>query len=61
MRRVKKALEADPGFREELAKLIEAIPEEDRAAIQQITNVTGDQNVTMQIAGGGNRINIGRS
>ena len=41
-------------------KLIEAIPEQDRAAIQQIANVTGDQNVTVQIAGAGNRINIGR-
>ena len=57
---LKKALEADPGFRAELAGLVEAIPEQDRAAIQQIANVTGDQNVTVQSAGAGNRINIGR-
>ncbi len=57
---LKKALEADPRFRAELAKLVEAIPEQDRAAIQQIANVTGDQNVTVQSAGAGNRINIGR-
>ena len=57
---LEEALEADPGFRAELAKLVEAIPEQDRAAIRQIANVTGDQNVTVQTAGAGNRINIGR-
>ena len=40
--------------------LVEAIPAEERAAIQQIANVTGDQNVTVQSAGAGNRINVGR-
>ena len=57
---LKKALEADPGFRAELAGLVEAIPEQDRAAIRQIANITGDRNVTVQSAGAGNRINIGR-
>ena len=57
---LEKALEADPGFRAELAKLIEAIPAEQRAAIQQIANVTGDRNITTQIAGGGNQVNVDR-
>ena len=60
VRQVEKALEADPGFREELTKLVEAIPAEQRAAIQQIANVTGDRNVTTQIAGGGNQVNVDR-
>ncbi len=57
---LEKALEADPGFRGAVAKLIEEIPEEERAAIQQIANVTGDQNVTIQIAGAGNQVKVGR-
>jgi hypothetical protein len=58
---LEKALEADPDFRAVVAKLIDEIPEEKRAAIQQIANVTGDRNVTVQTAGKGNRINVGRS
>ena len=57
---LEKALEADPAFREQLAKLVEAIPEHDRVAIQQIANVTGDQNVTTQTAGSGNVVNVGQ-
>jgi hypothetical protein len=57
---LEKAFEADPEFRAEVARLVEAIPAEQRAAIQQIANVTGDRNVTVQSAGGGNRVNIGR-
>jgi hypothetical protein len=57
---LEKALEADPGFRDAVAKLVSDIPEEKRAAIQQIANVTGDRNVTTQIAGGGNQVNVGR-
>ena len=56
---LRKALEDDPGFREELARLIEAIPEQQRAAIQQIANITGDRNVSTQTAGSGNVVNVG--
>ena len=55
---LEKALEADPAFRETLAKLVEAIPEQDRVAIQQIANVTGDRNVNTQTAGSGNVVNV---
>ncbi len=56
---LEKALEADPDFRETVAGLIEAIPEEQRAAVTQIANVTGNKNVTPQIVGSGNKLNIG--
>jgi hypothetical protein len=55
---LEKALADDPAFREKLARLVEAIPEKDRAAIQQIANVTGDRNVTTQIAGSSNQVNV---
>jgi hypothetical protein len=58
---LRKALEADPEFRAEVTRLVEAIPTEQRAAIQQIANVTGNQNVTPQIAGSGNQVTIGRT
>jgi hypothetical protein len=58
---LEKALEADPEFRAEVTRLVEAIPTEQRAAIQQIANVTGNQNVTPQIAGSGNQVTIGRT
>jgi hypothetical protein len=57
---LEKVFEADPGFREAVAKLINEIPEEKRAAIQQIVNVTGDRNVTTEIAGSANQVNVGR-
>jgi hypothetical protein len=57
---LEKALEADPGFRAEVTRLVEAIPAEQRAAIRQIANVTGDRNVTTQIAGEGNQVTVGR-
>jgi hypothetical protein len=60
VRQVEKALEADPAFREELAKLVEAIPKKDRAAIQQIANFTGDRNITVQSAGAGNQVSVDR-
>ena len=55
---LEKAIEADPSFRDVISKLINEIPEETRATIQQIGNVTGDRNVTVQTAGAGNRVNI---
>jgi hypothetical protein len=51
---LKKALEADPAFRQELEKLVGEIKEKGGDRISQIANVTGDRNVTTQIAGSGN-------
>jgi hypothetical protein len=51
---LKKALEADPGFRAELAALVEEIKAKGGDRIIQSANVTGDHNVTTQIAGSGN-------
>ena len=55
---LEKALEADPAFRDQLTKLVEAIPEKERVAIQQIANVTGNQNVSTQTAGSGNVVTL---
>ena len=51
----------DPAFRDAVAKLVSDIPEDKRGAIQQIANVTGDRNVTTQIAGSGNQVTTGRA
>jgi len=51
---LEKAIQADPDFRETLATLIEEIKAKGGDAIVQTANVTGDQNVTTQIAGPGN-------
>ena len=56
---LEKALAEDPGFRGELARLIEAIPETERTAIRQIVKVKGDNNVVGQFAGSGNQMNVG--
>ncbi len=45
---------SEPAFREELEKLVGEIREKGGDRITQIANVTGDQNVTTQIAGSGN-------
>ena len=58
---LKKVLEIDEAFRRDVAALVKAIPEKDRATIQQIATVTGDRNITAQIAGGGNQVNVSRS
>jgi len=55
---LEKALKEDPQFRGELAKLIEAIPEQERMAIQQIANVSGGS-TSVQTAGSGNQVNLG--
>jgi hypothetical protein len=57
--RVDRVLEADPGFRAGVTQLVEAIPAEQRAAIQQIANGIGNQNITIQAAGCGNQLTIG--
>ena len=51
---LKKALEADPAFRAELATLVEEIKAKGGDQIIQTANVTGDRNVTTQTAGSGN-------
>jgi hypothetical protein len=51
-----KAIEADPGFRRTLAALVEEIKAKGGDTIVQTANVTGDHNVTTQIAGSGNVI-----
>ena len=51
---LKKALEVDPAFRAELATLVEEIKAKGGDQIIQTANVTGDSNVTTQIAGSGN-------
>jgi hypothetical protein len=51
---LKKALEADPAFRAELATLVEEIKAKGGDQIIQSANIVGDQNVTTQIAGSGN-------
>ena len=55
---LEKALNEDPGFRGELARLIEAIPAEQRMAIQQIATVSGGS-ASVQNVGSGNQINLG--
>ncbi len=51
---LKKPLEADPAFRAELGALVEEIKAKGGDQIVQSASVTGDQNVTTQIAGSGN-------
>ena len=51
---LKKALEADPAFRAELSTLVEEIKAKGGDQIIQSANVTGDSNITTQIAGSGN-------
>jgi hypothetical protein len=56
---LEKALKEDPAFRGELAKLIDAIPEKERIAIQQIASFRGDNNIVGQFSGSGNQMNVG--
>ena len=51
---IEKAIEADPGFGKTLAALVEEIKAKGGDALVQTANVTGDENVTTQIAGSGN-------
>ena len=54
---IKKALEADPAFQAEVAKLVNEIETRDGDTIHKlIANVTGDRNVTNQIVGSGNMV-----
>ena len=55
---LKKALEADPAFAEEVQTLIKNIETEGGAPVKQILNVTGDHNRSSQISGSGNTVNI---
>jgi hypothetical protein len=52
---LKKALEADPAFWEEVQQLIGEIQNESGANVNQLmAKVTGDRNVTKQVSGSGN-------
>jgi hypothetical protein len=51
---LEKAIEADQDFRQTLAALVEEIKAKGGDAIVQTANVTGDRNVTTQIAGSSN-------
>jgi hypothetical protein len=53
---LEKAIEAYPDFRKTLAALVEEIRAKGGDAIVQTANVTGDRNVTTQIAGSGNTV-----
>jgi hypothetical protein len=54
---IKDALEADPAFQAEVAKLVAEIETRDGDTIRKlIANVTGDRNVTNQIVGSGNMV-----
>jgi hypothetical protein len=52
--RSRKALDADPAFREDVARLLRDIEDKDGQPITQIARTVGDHNVTTQIAGSGN-------
>jgi hypothetical protein len=49
-----KAIEADPDFGRTLTALVEEIKAKAGDALVQTANVTGERNVTTQIAGSGN-------
>ncbi len=51
---LEKAIEAAPDFRESLAALVEEIKAKGGDALMQTATVTGERNVTTQIAGSGN-------
>ena len=51
---LKKALEADPAFRAELATLVAEIKAKGGDQIIQTATISGDRNVTKQVAGSGN-------
>ena len=51
---LEKAIETDPTFGKTLAALVEEIKAKGGDALVQTANVTGDRNVTTQIAGSGN-------
>jgi hypothetical protein len=55
---LKKTLEANAPLRDELAALLQDIAPSN-AGIRQEANITGDQNITPQIAGDSNTITIG--
>jgi hypothetical protein len=60
--RLEEALKAEPAFQEELEKLVGEIQEKGGERITKlVANVTGDRNVTTQIAGSGNQVTTGRA
>ncbi|MEM8949491.1 MAG: hypothetical protein AAGA21_10305 [Pseudomonadota bacterium] len=55
---LKKALEANPTFAEEVQTLVKDIEAKGGAPVKQMMNVTGDHNRSAQISGSGNTVNI---
>lgn len=54
---LKKALEADPAFAEEVQTLVKDIEAKGGDPLTQMMTVTGDNNQSIQISGAGNAIN----
>jgi hypothetical protein len=55
---LEEALEVDPAFREEVARLVGKLDQKGgRDAINQVANVSGDQNKVAQVAGNRNTVN----
>ena len=55
---LKKALEADPAFAEEVQALMKDIETKGGAPVKQILTITGDHNKSTQISGSGNTVNM---
>jgi hypothetical protein len=53
---LKKQLAEDPSLQAHVAALLEALREGSAAAILQTSSITGDHNISVQIAGSGNRV-----
>jgi hypothetical protein len=56
---LKKALQADPGFREQIAQLVGELEQQGgREAIIQTANITGDRGKIAQVAGKKNTVTM---
>jgi len=55
---LKKVLEADPAFAEQVQALVSDIKKEGGAPVTQILTITGDHNKSAQITGSDNTVNM---
>ena len=55
---LKKALEADSAFAEQVQALLSDIEKDGGAPVTQISTITGDNNKSAQITGSGNTVNM---
>jgi hypothetical protein len=53
---LKKQLADDPSLQAHVAKLVEALRSPSAAAVLQTASITGDGNISVQIAGSGNQV-----